>query len=107
MQGNLESLISDWKSSVVSEITSSDNPDRLPVYALNLARILSYPELDVPGTMTKIQALGQRAASLIKSSNVPRRPTLIIEKINEVLFNIEKFKPNTDDYYNPRSGKLA
>jgi regulator of sirC expression with transglutaminase-like and TPR domain len=103
---NTESLISDWKSSVVAEITSSDNVEKLPVYALNLARILAYPELAVSDVLAKIESMGQRAASLVKSSNVPRRPTLIIEKINEVLFNLEKFRANTDDYYNPLNSYL-
>jgi regulator of sirC expression with transglutaminase-like and TPR domain len=103
---NIESLISDWKNSVVSEITSSDNVDKLPVYALELARIIAYPDLSVADTLARIESMGKHAASLIKSSNLPRRPTLIIEKVNEVLFNIEKFKANTDDYYNPLNSYL-
>jgi regulator of sirC expression with transglutaminase-like and TPR domain len=104
--GSIESLISDWKSSVVSEITSSDNIEKLPVHALDLARILAYPDLDVAGTLAKIESMGRQAAVLIKASNIPRRPTLIIEKINEILFNVEKFKANTDDYYNPLNSYL-
>jgi regulator of sirC expression with transglutaminase-like and TPR domain len=103
---NLESLISDWRNSVVSEITSSDKIEKLPVYALNLARILAYPDLVVKDTLAEIESMGQHAVTLIKSSNVPRRPTLIIEKINEVLFNLEKFRANTDDYYNPLNSYL-
>ena len=106
VHGNTESLISDWKSSAVSEITSSDEIDRLPVYALHIARILAYPDLDVPGTLARIEAMGQKVASMLKSSNTPRRPTLIIEKINELLFNVEKFKANTSDYYNPLNSYL-
>ncbi|HKU48867.1 MAG TPA: transglutaminase-like domain-containing protein [Nitrososphaera sp.] len=106
MPVNIESLITDWKNSVYSEITSSDNSDRLPVYALHLARILAYPDLDVQGTVAKIESMGQQVLSMIKSSNVPRRPTLIIEKINDYMFNLEKFKPNTDDYYNPLNSYL-
>ena len=106
VDGNIESLISDWKSSAVSEITSSDEIDRLPVHALHIARILAYPDLDVPGTLAKIESMGHRVTSMIKSSNTPRRPTLIIEKINELLFNVEKFKANTNDYYNPLNSYL-
>jgi regulator of sirC expression with transglutaminase-like and TPR domain len=106
VDGNIESLISDWKSSAVSEITSSDEIDRLPVHALHIARILAYPDLDVPGTLAKIESMGHRVTSMIKSSNTPRRPTLIIDKINELLFNVEKFKANTNDYYNPLNSYL-
>jgi regulator of sirC expression with transglutaminase-like and TPR domain len=106
VDGNIESLISDWKSSAVSEINSSDEIDRLPVHALHIARILAYPDLDVPGTLAKIESMGQQVTNMIKSSNTPRRPTLIIEKINELLFNVEKFKANTSDYYNPLNSYL-
>ena len=106
VDGNIESLISDWKSSAVSEITSSDEIDRLPVHALHIARILAYPDLDVPGTLAKIESMGHQVTKMIKSSNTPRRPTLIIEKINELLFNVEKFKANTNDYYNPLNSYL-
>lgn len=106
VDGNIESLISDWKSSAVSEITSSDEIDRLPVHALHIARILAYPDLDVPGTLAKIESMGHQVTNMIKSSNTPRRPTLIIEKINELLFNVEKFKANTNDYYNPLNSYL-
>ncbi|HEV8387584.1 MAG TPA: transglutaminase-like domain-containing protein [Nitrososphaera sp.] len=106
MDGNIESLISDWKNSAVSEITSSDEIDRLPVHALHIARILAYPDLDVLGTLAKIESMGHQVTTMIKSSNTPRRPTLIIEKINDLLFNVEKFKANTNDYYNPLNSYL-
>ena len=99
-------MISDWKNSAVSEITSSDEIDKLPVYALHIARILAYPDLDVPATLARIESMGQKVAAMLKSSNTPRRPTLIIEKINELLFNVEKFKANTTDYYNPLNSYL-
>jgi regulator of sirC expression with transglutaminase-like and TPR domain len=106
VDGNIESLISDWKNSAVSEITSSDEIDRLPVHALHIARILAYPDLDVLGTLAKIESMGHQVTTMIKSSNTPRRPTLIIEKINDLLFNVEKFKANTNDYYNPLNSYL-
>ncbi len=43
---------------------------------------------------------------LKKGGNIPPRPTQIIEKINDHLFNVQKFKPNTDDYYNPLNSYL-
>jgi regulator of sirC expression with transglutaminase-like and TPR domain len=104
---SIDSLIQDWKSSVVKEMTSSDDTDRLADHALHLARILAYPGLDVPATLAKIDSMGQEVALLAKKSlSTPRRPTQIIDKINDYLFNVQKFKPNTDDYYNPLNSYL-
>ncbi len=107
MAADIESLIQDWKSSVVKEITSSDDTDRLAEYALHLARVLAYPGLDVPATLARIDSMGQEVAQLAKKSlSTPRRPTQIIDKINDYLFNAQKFRANTDDYYNPLNSYL-
>jgi regulator of sirC expression with transglutaminase-like and TPR domain len=55
-----------------------------------------------------IDSMGAEVEQNLKKSagTIPRRPTQIIEKINEYLFNIQKFKPNTDDYYNPLNSYL-
>jgi regulator of sirC expression with transglutaminase-like and TPR domain len=104
---NIDTLIQDWKSSVVKDITSSDDAGMLADYALHLARILAYPGLDVQTILAKIDSMGQELAQLVKKSlSTPRRPTQIIDKINDYLFNIQKFKPNTDDYYNPLNSYL-
>ena len=103
---DIDSLVQDWKN-VIRDITSSDEPDRLPEYSLHLARILAYPDLDVQATLAKIDSMGQEAAQLAKKSlSSPRRPTQIIEKTNEYLFNIQKVKANTEDYYNPLNSYL-
>jgi regulator of sirC expression with transglutaminase-like and TPR domain len=100
-------LIRDWRSSVVTFITSSDDTDRLAEYALHLARILAYPSLDVSALLSSIDSMGQDVARMLKrGGNIPPRPTRIIEKINDHLFNVQKFKPNTDDYYNPLNSYL-
>jgi regulator of sirC expression with transglutaminase-like and TPR domain len=100
-------LIQDWKSSVVTYVTSSDDTDRLAEYALHLARILAYSSLDVSAALSKIDAMGQEVAQILKKgANIPPRPTQIIEKINDYLFNVQKFKPNTEDYYNPLNSYL-
>ncbi|AFU58367.1 hypothetical protein Ngar_c14310 [Candidatus Nitrososphaera gargensis Ga9.2] len=107
VNNNIDSLIQDWKSSVVKDVTSSDDTDRLAEYALHLARILAYPNLDVPATLAKIDSMGDEVAQLIKKTlSTPRRPTQIIDKINDYLFNVHKFKANTDDYYNPLNSYL-
>lgn len=103
----IDSLIQDWKNHVVKEITSADDTGRLADHALHLARILAYPNLDVLAALAEIDSMGQEVTQLAKKSlSTPRRPTQIIEKINDYLFNIQKFKPNTDDYYNPLNSYL-
>jgi regulator of sirC expression with transglutaminase-like and TPR domain len=107
LAADIKSLIEDWRSSVVTHVTSSDDTDRLAEYALHLARILAYPSLDVSGPLASIDTMGQEVALMLKKSgNTPPRPTQIIEKINYLLFNMQKFKPNTDDYYNPLNSYL-
>jgi regulator of sirC expression with transglutaminase-like and TPR domain len=107
LAANINSLIQDWIGSVVTHITSSDDTDRLAEYALHLARILAYPNLDVTALLSLIDVMGQDVyRALKKAGNMPPRPTQIIEKINDLLFNMQKFKPNTDDYYNPLNSYL-
>lgn len=102
---NIDSLIQEWKNSVVKYIVSSDDTDRLAEYALYLAKILAYPDLDVAVTLGKIDSMGQEVALTIKKSG-STRPTQIIEKINNYMFSVQKFKPNVDDYYNPVNSYL-
>jgi len=107
LAADIKPLIEDWRSSVVIHVTSSDDTDRLAEYALHLARILAYPSLDILGLLSSIETMGQEVALMLKKGgNKPPRPTQIIEKINELLFNVQKFKPNTDDYYNPLNSYL-
>lgn len=103
----LEQLIEDWNNTVVREIVASDNSDKIVEYALHMARILAYPDLDVKGVLDEIDGMGKQVAQMIKKKvNTPLRPTLIIENINNYLFNDLKFKPNSDDYYNPLNSYL-
>jgi regulator of sirC expression with transglutaminase-like and TPR domain len=101
----MDLLIQDWKNSVAKDITLSEDSDRLAEYALHIARILAYPDLDVSGTLSKIDSLGQEVVHAIRKSG-STRPTQIIENINDCMFNIEKFRPNIDDYYNPVNSYL-
>ena len=107
MTSHIDSLIQDWKRSVVKDITSSDDTPKLAEYALHLSRILAYPSLEVRVVLAKIDCMGLEVAQLAKKSlSTPRRPTQIIDKINEYLFSIQKFKANTNDYYNPLNSYL-
>ena len=102
----LDSLIQDWKS-VVRDITTSEDADNLADYAMHMARILAYPNLDVTAALANIDSMGNEAALMAKKSiSSPRRPTQIIEKTNDYLFNIQKFKSNSEDYYNPLNSYL-
>lgn len=106
MAANIDSLIQDWKN-VVKDIASTDDTDKLAEYALHLARVLAYPDLDVSATLAKIDSMGQEVAQIArKNLSTPRRPTQIIEKTNEYLFSIQKFRANTEDYYNPLNSYL-
>ena len=107
MAADIKPLIEDWRSSVVIHVTSSDDTDMLAEYALHAARILAYPSLDISGLLSSIETMGKEVVLMLKKSgNIPPRPTQIIEKINDLLFNVQKFKPNTDDYYNPLNSYL-
>jgi regulator of sirC expression with transglutaminase-like and TPR domain len=102
---NLQSLIEDWKVSVVNSAVSSNNIDRLAEYALHLSRIIAYPALDVNITLKKIDALGEDLKGSIKQL-MPLRPTQTIEKINNFLFKDIGFKANVQDYHNPLNSYL-
>ena len=107
MAADINSLIQDWKNSVVTYVTSSDDIYRLAEYVLHLARILAYPSLDVSANLSMIDVMGNEVAHILKKNvNISPRPTQIIEKINDYLFTVQKFKPNTDDYYNPLNSYL-
>ncbi len=102
----LEELISDWKKSAVNDIIA-DRTDSLAKYALHMARILAYQDLDVEATLGKLDDMRRQVAeSAKKKLATPRRPTQVIEHINDYLFEIQRFRPNTDDYYNPLNSYL-
>lgn len=104
----LEDRVKDWQENVVKPVTSSDEVGRLAEYALHLARILAYPDLDVKKTLEAMDEMGRQVAQALKKkvTTTPARPTQVIEAINDQLFNELKFRPNTDDYYNPLNSYL-
>lgn len=102
---NLQSLIEDWKNSVVSSVAMSNNSDRLAEYALHMSRILAYPDLHVDSALKEIDAMGGEFRQSIKKL-MPLRPTQMIEQINNFLFKDKQFKANVQDYYNPLNSYL-
>jgi regulator of sirC expression with transglutaminase-like and TPR domain len=102
---DLQSLIQDWKVTVVDFVVSSNDTDRLAEYALHLSRILAYPDLDVSSKLTELDSMGEELKQSIKKL-LPLRPTQLIEKINNYLFKDKGFKANIQDYYNPMNSYL-
>jgi regulator of sirC expression with transglutaminase-like and TPR domain len=102
---NLQNLIQDWKSSVVSFIPSSNELDRLAEYSLQVSRILAYPDLDIQDTLKKIDNMSDELNMSIKKL-LPLRPTQLINEINNYLYNVKEFEPNLQDYYNPLNSYL-
>lgn len=102
---DISSIVQDWQNSVARHVIAKDDPALLADHALHLARVLAYPELDVPATLLKIDDMGKHVAAELKKKSITR-PTMIIEQLNNFLFNDLKFRPNTDDYYNPLNSYL-
>lgn len=96
----------DWEASVVKHLTESDETGRLAEYALHLARILAYPDLDVAAPLASMDEMGRHVAQQVRRASTPPRPTQVIEQINDHLFKDLKFRPNADDYYNPLNSYL-
>ncbi|MDQ5868160.1 MAG: transglutaminase-like domain-containing protein [Thermoproteota archaeon] len=96
--------MSDWNNNVVKDL-SSDDVYRLPEYALQLSRIIAFPELDVSNELSKIDQIGLKIRKTLENFS-QSRPTQIIERINDQLYRKEKFRPNRDDFYNPSNSFL-
>ncbi len=104
MRAEIQESLFDWDNHVVKDL-SSDDVYRLPEYALQLSRIIAFPELDVKNELSKIDQIGFKIRKAIENFS-QLRPTQIIERINDQLYRKEKFRPNTDDYYNPSNSFL-
>lgn len=104
MREKIQKSLFDWNNSVVKDL-SSDDVYRLPEYALQLSRIIAFPELDVRNELSKIDQIGLKIRKTLENFS-QSRPTQIIERINDQLYRKEKFRPNRDDYYNPSNSFL-
>lgn len=104
MREEIQKALLDWNKSVVKDL-ASDDVCRLPEYALQLSRIIAFPELDVRNEISKIDQIGLKIRKTLENFS-QSRPTQIIERINDQLYRKEKFRPNRDDYYNPSNSFL-
>ena len=104
MREEIQKALFDWNKSVVIDL-ASDDVCRLPEYALQLSRIIAFPELDVRNEISKIDQIGLKIRKTLDNFS-QSRPTQIIERINDQLYRKEKFRPNRDDYYNPSNSFL-
>ena len=104
MREKIQNALFDWNKNVVKDL-ASDDVCRLPEYALQLSRIIAFPELDVRNEISKIDQIGLKIRKTFESFS-QSRPTQIIERINDQLYGKEKFRPNRDDYYNPSNSFL-
>ena len=104
MREKIQKALFDWDKSVVKNL-ASDDVCRLPEYALQLSRIIAFPELDVRNEISKIDQIGLKIRKTLENFS-QSRPTQIIERINDQLYRKEKFRPNRDDYYNPSNSFL-
>ena len=85
INNDYKALIDDWKANVASHIISSDDTDRLAEYALHMSRILAYPDLNIDGTLKRIDQMADDLKYSLKKL-MPLRPTQMIEQINNYLF---------------------
>jgi regulator of sirC expression with transglutaminase-like and TPR domain len=104
MREKIQNALFDWNKSVVKDL-ASDDVCKLSEYALQLSRIIAFPELDIRNELAKIDQIGIRIRKTLESFS-QSRPTQIIERINDQLYRKEKFRPNRDDYYNPSNSFL-
>ena len=104
MREKIQKALFDWDKSVVKNL-ASDDVFRLPEYALQLSRIIAFPDLEVRNEISKIDQIGLKIRKTLENFS-QSRPTQIIERINDQLYRKEKFRPNRDDYYNPSNSFL-
>ena len=81
-------------------------PEQIDLGAAALLIALDeYPGLNMSGYLKRIDALAERTSAQL-FSNAAERPMEAIESINYQLFEIEGFRGNQEDYYDPRNSFL-
>lgn len=85
-------------------ISRPDDQIELAAAALLFA-LDEYPALNMTGYLERIGAVARRASAQL-SADPAERPLEAIECINHQLFEIERFRGNKNDYYDPRNSFL-
>jgi len=81
-------------------------PEQMDLAAAALLIALDeYPELNVSEYLERIDLLAERTSAQLHS-DAAERPMEAIESINYQLFEIEGFRGNQEDYYDPRNSFL-
>jgi len=95
----LESLskLSQWKDYVKNGDLALDKT------AFMIAKILQYLPLDIDA---QLQIIDSMASDLKNIINRRKRPTEIINAMNEYMFEKQGFAGNMEDYYDPRNSYL-
>ena len=68
-----------------------------------IAKVLQYPSLDIDA---QLQIMDSMASELKSFINDKKRPTEIINAMNEYIFENQAFSGNNQDYYDPRNSYL-
>jgi len=91
------SELSQWKD----YIKNRDLP--LDRTAFMIAKVLQYPSLDIDAQLQTMDSIASELKSFI---NDKKRPTEIINAMNEYIFEKQAFSGNSQDYYDPRNSYL-
>ncbi|MFB5599399.1 MAG: SirB1 family protein [Nitrososphaeraceae archaeon] len=106
---NIELLIQDWKANIVEPIIKVNNLEKITDTALQISRILYNNDLNLEKILNEINIMHKELNNKIiaKSTNENiKRPTQIIEIINEFMFKEKGFRSNIYDYQNPMNNLL-
>lgn len=102
-------LIQDWKANIVEPIIKVNNLEKITDTALQISRILYNNDLNLEKILNEINIMHKELNNKIiaKSTNENiKRPTQIIEIINEFMFKEKGFRSNIYDYQNPMNNLL-
>ena len=91
------SKLSQWKDHIKNGDLTLDRT------AFMVAKVLQHPSLDIEG---QLQIMDSIASELKIFVNYKKRPTEIINAMNEYIFEKQVFSGNSQDYYDPRNSYL-
>ena len=98
-------IVKDWQKNIGERLNEKENIKEISEFALQIARIIDYPDISIEYYIKKIEDMGNELRRKVKKPT-DMRPTQIIEKLNEFFFEDKDFQPNVNDYYNPINNYL-